>query len=240
MVTGPMDGEAQSLTGAGATFPQVLYTTWFSDYATLTGVEINYQGIGSGGGIRSITDQTVDFGASDGPMTDDQMTAAEATCGAPILHIATALGGVVPTYNIPEIRISGEPLKFTPETLSGIYLNEITNWSDEKLVADNPQLEGVDQPIAVIHRSDGSGTTNIFTSYLSSVSETWATNVGSGTSVDWPTGIGQKGNAGIAGAIAGVPYSIGYVELAYAQQNSLPIASIENAAGNYVQADAKP
>ncbi len=239
LVTGPMDGEAQSLTGAGATFPQVLYTTWFSDYATLTGVEINYQGIGSGGGIRSITDQTVDFGASDGPMTDDQLATAEETCGAPILHIATALGGVVPTYNVPELADSGEVLKFTPETLSGIFLNEITNWSDEALVADNPQLEGVDQPIAVIHRSDGSGTTNIFTSYLSAVSEEWATNVGAGTSVNWPTGIGQKGNAGIAGAIAGVPYSLGYVELAYAEQNGLPVAAIQNQDGAFVQANAE-
>ena len=134
VVTGPMDGEAQSLTGAGATFPQVLYTTWFSDYATLTGVEINYQGIGSGGGIRSITDQTVDFGASDGPMNQDQLDAAAATCGGQILHIAMALGGVVPTYNIPELADSGDVLKFTPDTLAGIFLGEITNWSDEALV----------------------------------------------------------------------------------------------------------
>lgn len=237
MVTGPMEGEAQSLTGAGATFPQVLYTTWFSDYATLTGVEINYQGIGSGGGIRSITDQTVDFGASDGPMSDEQLAAAKETCGGDILHIATALGGVVPTYNIPELQASGTVLNFTPETLSAIFLGEITEWNDEKLVADNPALADIKQPIAVIHRSDGSGTTNIFTSYLSAVNETWANNVGAGTSVNWPTGIGQKGNAGIAGAIAGVPYSLGYVELAYAQQNDLPVAALQNQDGNFVQAN---
>ena len=142
MVAGPMEGEAQALTGAGATFPQVLYTTWFSDYAALTGVEINYQGIGSGGGIKAVTDQTVDFGASDGPMTDDQVAAAEATCGAPVLHIATALGGVVPTYNVPELDAAGETLKLTPDTLAGIYLGDITNWKDEKLVADNPTLGG--------------------------------------------------------------------------------------------------
>ncbi len=236
LVTGPMDGEAQSLTGAGATFPQVLYTTWFSDYATLTGVEINYQGIGSGGGIKAITDQTADFGASDGPMTDDQMAAANATCGADILHIATALGGVVVTYNIPELQDGGDVLKFTPDTLAAIFLGDIATWSDPLLVADNPQLEGIDQPIAVVHRSDGSGTTNIFTSYLKAVSDTWATEVGSGTSVKWPTGIGQKGNAGIAGAIAGVPYALGYVELAYAEQNGLPESLMQNQAGNFIGA----
>ncbi|MFN8563599.1 MAG: phosphate ABC transporter substrate-binding protein PstS [Anaerolineae bacterium] len=236
LVTGPLEGEATDLTGAGATFPAVLYTAWFSDYATLTGVQVNYQAIGSGGGIKAITDQTADFGASDGPMTDDQLAAAQATCGADILHIATALGGVVVTYNIPELQDSGEVLKFTPDTLAGIFLGEITNWKDEKLVADNPQLAEIDQPIAVVHRSDGSGTTNIFTSYLKSVSETWATNVGSGTSVKWPTGIGQKGNAGIAGAIAGVPYALGYVELAYAEQNGLPESLIQNSAGNFVGA----
>ena len=142
LVTGPMEGEAQSLTGAGATFPQVLYTTWFSDYATLTGVEVNYQGIGSGGGIKAITDQTADFGASDGPMTDDQLAAAKETCGADILHIATALGGVVVTYNIPELQDSGDVLKFTPDTLRRRFSwVEITTWNDPALVADNPQLE---------------------------------------------------------------------------------------------------
>src|SRR5664279_634526 len=236
MVTGPMSGEAQALTGAGATFPQVLYTTWFSDYATLTGVQINYQAIGSGGGIKAITDQTVDFGASDGPMTDDQQTAAQVKCGAPILHIATALGGEVPTYNVPELAAAGATLKLTPDTLAGIYLGEINTWNDPKLVADNPALANVAQPIAVIHRSDGSGTTNIFTSYLSAVNDTWNTNVGHANSVKWPTGIGQKGNAGIAGALTGVPYSIGYVELAFAQQNGLPITLLQNKAGNFVQA----
>jgi phosphate transport system substrate-binding protein len=233
LVTGPMDGEATSLNAAGATFPQVLYTTWFSDYAKLTNVQINYQGIGSGGGIKGVTDGTLDFGASDAPMNDDQLKAAEATCGGNILHIATALGGVVVTYNIPELASGGEPLKFTPETLSAIFMGSINNWKDEKLVADNPQLANVDQPISVVHRSDGSGTSNIFTSYLSAVSEDWKTNVGAGTAVNWPTGIGQKGNAGIAGAIKGVPYALGYVELAYATQNQLPVAVIKNKAGNF-------
>lgn len=236
LITGPLEGEAQSLNGAGATFPQVLYTTWFSDYAKLTNVQINYQGIGSGGGIKGVTDGTLDFGASDAPMTDDQLKAAEATCGGNVLHIATALGGVVVTYNIPELASGTDAVKLTPDTLAGIYAGTITNWKDEKLVADNPQLAEIDQPIAVIHRSDGSGTSNIFTSYLKAVNTDWATNVGSGTSVNWPTGIGQKGNAGIAGVIKSVPYSIGYVELSYAQQNQLPVAVIQNAAGNFAEA----
>lgn len=238
-VTGPLDGEAQSLNGAGATFPQPLYTTWFADYATLTGVQVNYQGIGSGGGIKSITDQTVDFGASDAPMTDDQMAAAKKTCGADILHIPMTLGGVVMTYNIPELAGTDNIIKFTPDTLAGIFLGDITTWNDDKLVADNPELKDINQPISVVHRSDGSGTTNIVTTYLSVVSDTWNTNVGHGTSVKWPTGIGQKGNPGVAGAIASVPYAMGYVELAYAQQNNLPISFLQNKAGKFVQPTAE-
>jgi len=234
MITGPMDGEAQSLNGAGSTFAQVLYSTWFSEYAKLTNVQINYQAIGSGGGIKGITDATLDFGATDGAMTDEQLDAAKANCGGTILHIATALGGLAVTYNIPELAGGTDALKFTPETLSAIYLGTITNWKDEKLVADNPQLANVDQPIAVVHRSDGSGTTNIFTSYLTAVSDDWSKNVGAANSVNWPTGIGQKGNAGVSGAVKGVPYSLGYVELAFAQQNSLPIALIKNQAGTFL------
>ena len=239
LVTGPMSGEAQALTGAGATFPQPLYTTWFADYATLTGVQINYQGIGSGGGIKGITNQTVDFGASDAPMNDDQMAAAKATCGADILHIPMTLGGVAFTYNIPELVSSNTPVKLTAETLSGIFLGDINTWNDPKLVADNPGLTDVAQPISLIHRSDSSGTSNIVTTYLAAVNDTWKTNVGAGTAVKWPTGIGQKGSAGIAGAIAGVPYAIGYVELAYAQQNNLPIAELQNKAGNFVAPSAE-
>lgn len=235
----PVEGEAQALTGAGATFPQALYTTWFDFIAGCTGVEINYQAIGSGGGIKAITDGTTEFGASDGPMTDDQMTAAAVTCGGPVLHIAMALGGEVPTYNIPELKAAGVTLKLTPPMLAGIFLGEIQVWNDDKLVADNPNLKDVAQPIAVIHRSDGSGTTNIFTSYLSAISETWAMNVGHGNSVKWPTGIGQKGNAGVAGALVAVPYSIGYVELAFATQNDLPITFLQNKAGSWVQANTE-
>ncbi len=235
MVTGPMDGEATSLNGAGATFPAPLYTSWFADYANLTGVQINYQAIGSGGGIQGITQQTVDFGASDSPLTDDQVTAAQATCGAPVLHIAMTMGGEAITYNIPELAGTDTLLKFTPDTLAGIFLGDISTWNDPALVADNPELTDIAQPVSVVHRSDGSGTTSIFTHYLSAVSDTWNTNVGAGTSVRWPTGIGQKGNSGVAGAIAGVPYAIGYVELAYAQQNSLPIAFLQNKAGSFLQ-----
>ncbi len=239
LVTGPLSGEATSLTGAGATFPQVLYTTWFSDYARLTGVEINYQGIGSGGGIKGITDGTIDFGASDAPMTDEQLMAADAQCGGPAVHIATAIGGVAVTYNLPELAGSSTLVRLTPDTLAGIYLGAIIDWNDDRLLADNPDLANIDQPIAVVHRSDSSGTSNIFTSYLTAVSPDWASRVGAGTAVNWPTGIGQKGNAGIAGIIASVPYAIGYVELAYAEQSHLPIARLQNKAGKWVDASAE-
>lgn len=232
-ITGPADGEAKKLNGAGATFPAVLYSKWFSEYAKLTGVEINYQSIGSGGGIKSISDQTVDFGASDGPMTDDQLKAAK---GGPILHIPAALGGVVPTYNLPEVK---DVLKFTPDTLAGIYHGDILKWNDEKLVADNPQLKDIDKFIVVVHRSDGSGTTNIWTSYLSAVNETWAKEVGAANSVKWPVGLGGKGNEGVAGNVKQTPYSIGYVEQAYAVQNNLPVGLVKNKAGKFILADEK-
>jgi phosphate transport system substrate-binding protein len=232
-ITGPADGEAKKLNGAGATFPAVLYSKWFSEYAKLTGVEINYQSIGSGGGIKSISDQTVDFGASDGPMTDEQLKAAK---GGPILHIPAALGGVVPTYNLPEVK---DVLKFTPDTLAGIYHGDILKWNDEKLVADNPQLKDIDKFIVVVHRSDGSGTTNIWTSYLSAVNETWAKEVGAANSVKWPVGLGGKGNEGVAGNVKQTPYSIGYVEQAYAVQNNLPVGLVKNKAGKFILADEK-
>jgi phosphate transport system substrate-binding protein len=232
-ITGPADGEARKLNGAGATFPAVLYSKWFSEYAKLTGVEINYQSIGSGGGIKSISDQTVDFGASDGPMTDDQLKAAK---GGAILHIPAALGGVVPTYNLPEVK---DALKFTPDTLAGIYHGDILKWNDEKLVADNPQLKDIDKFIVVVHRSDGSGTTNIWTSYLAAVNETWAKEVGAANSVKWPVGLGGKGNEGVAGNVKQTPYSLGYVEQAYAVQNNLPVGLVKNKAGKFILADEK-
>lgn len=232
LVTGPAEGEAQSLNGAGATFPAVLYTRWVAEYQALTGVSINYQAIGSGGGIRSITDMTVDFGATDGPMTDDQLAAAPGN----IFHIPTALGAVVPVYNIPELPLGSEPLRFTPETLAGIYLGQIFMWNDPLLVADNPQLAGVERYIIVVRRSDGSGTTNIWTSYLAAVSQEWADTVGAANSVAWPVGIGGQGNSGVAGVVSQTPDSLGYVELAYAQQNGLTFGSVRNSAGNDITA----
>lgn len=226
-ISGPIDGEAKSLQGAGATFPQVLYTKWFTEYEKITGVRVNYQGIGSGGGIKAITDGTVDFGASDGPMTDAQLEAV----GAPILHIPTTIGVVVPTYNVPG---SADGLKFTGETLAGIYLGEIAFWNDPKLVADNPGLQDAKKEIVVVHRSDGSGTSYVWTDYLSAVSASWRDNVGAATSVDWPTGLGAQGNPGVAGEIKQNPYSIGYVELVYAVQNKLGIGQVKNRAGNFI------
>ena len=235
-VTGPLADEAKSLTGAGATFPAVLYSKWFSEYAKLTKVQINYQAIGSGGGIKSISDMTVDFGATDGPMSDDQLKAAK---GGPIVHIPTALGGVVPTYNIPELASAKEALRFTPETLVGIYSGEILKWNDAKLLANNPSLAKIDKFIVVVHRSDGSGTTNIWTSYLASVSEAWAKETGAANSVKWPVGLGGKGNEGVAGNVKQTAYSIGYVELAYAKQNKLPVGLVKNKAGKFIQANDK-
>jgi phosphate transport system substrate-binding protein len=250
-ITGPLDSEAKELNGAGATFPKPLYDIWFaaegSAYNKLTGVKINYQAIGSGGGINGITDNSVDFGASDGPMNDDQLKKA-ADNGGPVLHIPMTLGGVALTYNIPEI--GSTVLKFTPETLSLIYFGDsaqtsaafgsnadfkpLIKWNDPRLVADNPDLANVDKFITVVHRADSSGTTNIFTSYLSAVSPEWKDQVGGANSVEWPTGIGARGNAGIAGNIKQTPYTIGYVEYGYAIANALPVSEIKNQAGNFV------
>lgn len=229
-ITGPFDGEAQQLNGAGASFPAVLYSRYFFEYEQVTGVQVNYQSIGSGGGIRSIIDRTVDFGATDGPMNEEQL----ADAGAPIFHIPMALGAVVATYNIPDLDIE-DPLRFTPEMLAGIYLGEITKWNDPLLVEENPRLADIDRDILVVHRSDGSGTTFIFVDYLSAVSQTWADNVGVGTSVNWPVGLGGNGNEGVAGEVNQNPYSIGYVELIYALQNDLGVALIQNQDGNFIE-----
>jgi phosphate transport system substrate-binding protein len=227
-IGGPFEGEASALTGAGATFPAPLYQKWFSEYASLTGVNINYQAIGSGGGIKGIQDQTVDFGASDAPMTDEQLAAAR---GGQLFHIPTALGAIVPTYNVPEATTQ---INFTGDTLAGIYLGDIQTWNDPRLVADNPFLSGVDQPIVVVHRSDGSGTTFGFTDYLSKVSADWQSKVGKSTSVNWPVGLGASGNAGVAGEVQGDAYSIGYVELIYAVQNNLGYGTVLNSAGTFI------
>jgi phosphate transport system substrate-binding protein len=222
---------AQStLNGAGATFPYPIYSKWFSEYHKAhSDVQVNYQSIGSGGGIRQVLAGTVDFGASDGPMTDEQLGQAKVK----ILHVPTVLGAVVPAYNIP--GVTGE-VKFTPEALAGIFLGKITTWNDKALTAANPGINFPNQAIVVIHRSDGSGTSYIFTDYLSKVSADWKNGPGKGTSVKWPVGLGGKGNEGVAGMIRQMEGSIGYVELIYALQNKITYGSMKNPAGEFVKA----
>ncbi len=220
-------GETTTLLGAGATFPYPLYSKWFYIYHQITGVKVNYQAIGSGGGIRQLLNRAVDFGGTDAFMSDEELAQAPAR----ILHIPTALGAVVITYNLP-----GNPhLRFTPQVLADIFLGRITRWNDPRLVKINPEVKLPNMKIIVVHRSDGSGTTNIFTDYLSKVSKEWSKRVGQGKSVKWPVGLGGKGNAGVAGLITQIPGSIGYVELAYAEQNHLPVSAIKNRAGNFVR-----
>src|SRR5579859_1732077 len=229
-ITGPSAGEAKALNAAGATFPAPLYQKWFDEYAKITQVQVNYQAIGSGGGIKGIQDQTIDFGASDAPMTDEQLGAAK---GGPIYHIPSALGAIVMTYNIPEVNAK---LKFTGATIAGIFLGDISKWNDPKLVADNPELAQVNQDIVTVHRSDGSGTTFGFTDYLSTVSPDWKSKVGSATSVNWPVGLGGSGNPGVAGEVQQNPYSVGYVELIYALGNKLSYGMVKNKAGQWIDA----
>jgi phosphate transport system substrate-binding protein len=226
---------ALSLTGAGATFPYPMYSKWFNEYHKKDpNIEINYQSIGSGGGIRQVTEGTVDFGASDGPMTDEQLKAYQDKHGFPVLHFPTVLGGVVPTYNIP--GVSAE-LKFTPEALAGIYLGKITKWNDPAITGPNPGVSLPDNDIVVIHRSDGSGTSYIWTDYLSRVSSEWKDKVGKSTSVNWPVGLGGKGNEGVSGLVKQTPNSVGYVELIYAIQNTMPYGSVKNSSGVFIRAD---
>jgi phosphate transport system substrate-binding protein len=225
-VKGPCVGEAQGLTASGATFPAVIYTKWVDEYYRLAGVQVNYQAIGSGGGIKAITEKSVDFAGSDVSLTDQQLTDAKQT----ILQIPTVMGAVVPTYNVQGVS----KLALTPETLSGIYLGTIRKWSDPKLAADNPGATFPDANIAVVFRSDGSGTTGVFTDYLSKISPDWKSKVGTGTSVSFPLGVGAKGNDGVAGAVKSTPNSIGYVELIYAIQQKLGTATLRNAAGKLI------
>ena len=226
----PVLGETTQLNGAGATFPYPMYSKWFSEYNKLhPDVQINYQSIGSGGGIRQVLNATVEFGASDGPMTDDQLSQSKVK----ILHIPTVLGADVPAYNVPGV---GTDLKFTPEALAGIFLGKISSWNDPAIAKANPGVNLPNQPIIVIHRSDGSGTTYIWTDYLSKVSKEWDSQVGKGTSVKWPVGLGGKGNEGVAGQVRQLTGSIGYVELIYAVQNNISYGSVKNAAGNFVKA----
>jgi phosphate transport system substrate-binding protein len=218
-----------SLTGAGATFPNPIYTKWFDAYNKKTGVQINYQSIGSGGGIRQFTVGTVDFGASDGPMNDDQMQAV----GGKVLHVPTVLGAVVLTYNLP--GIGNTRLRFDGPTIAGIFQGKITKWNDGALAALNPGVKLPDSDIIVVHRSDGSGTSYIFTDFLSKVSPNWKQNVGKATSVNWPTGLGGKGNEGVTQQVKQTEGSLGYVELIYALSNGLPYADVKNPAGKFVE-----
>ena len=216
------------INGAGATFPYPIYSKWFSEYAKVDkSVKFNYQSIGSGGGIKQITAQTVDFGASDKFLTDEELKAAPGK----LIHIPTVMGAVVVTYNVPGVPTG---LKLTAEDVSGIYLGEITMWNDPKIANDNPGVMLPAKPIIVVHRSDGSGTTAIFTDYLSNVSPGWKAKVGMGASVKWPTGLGGKGNEGVAGQVKSTNYTIGYVELAYAFENKLPFATLKNRDGHFV------
>jgi len=221
-----------TLTGAGATFPAPLYTKWFDVYARETGVRINYQSIGSGGGIRQFTEGTVDFGATDGPMTDEQIAAVNGK----VLHLPTVLGAVSVTYNLPGV---GTELAFDGRVLADIFLGRITRWSDQRIGALNPNVPLPTDDIVVVRRSDGSGTTYIFTDYLSKASAEWSRRVGKGTSVNWPVGLGGKGNEGVTQQIKQSPGTIGYVELIYALSNKLPSAKILNAAGTLVQPTLK-
>ena len=221
------------INGAGATFPYPLYSKWFSEYAKVDpSVKFNYQSIGSGGGIKQVTAGTVDFGASDKFLSDAELKAAPGK----LLHIPTVIGAVVITYNVPGVA---KGLKLSSEDVAEIFLGKITKWDDPKIAGDNPGVKLPSKPIIVVHRSDGSGTTSIFTDYLSGVSQEWSKKVGKGASVKWPVGLGGKGNEGVAGQIKTTSYSIGYVELAYAVENKLPYATLKNKSGAFVEPSIK-
>ncbi len=219
----------KQLLGAGSTFGYPIYSKMFSDYsAANAGIQTNYQSIGSGGGIKQLMSKTVDFGASDAFLSDDDMSKAP----APVVEFPTCIGADVVSYNLP-----GNPeLKFTPDIIAGIFLGTITKWNDAKITAENPDAKLPDMDITVAHRSDGSGTTFVFTDYLSKVSADWKSKVGMGKSVNWPVGNGGKGNEGVAGVIKQTPGAVGYIELTYALQNSMSFAQVKNAAGNFVKA----
>src|ERR1700722_14887163 len=230
LVVMSVSARAQSINAAGATFPYPIYSKWFDEYHKLHPmVQINYQSIGSGGGIRQLTDKTVDFGASDGPMTDDQLKQA----GGKILHFPTVLGAPVPPYNIPGVTAE---VKFTPEALAGIFLGKITKWNDPAIASANPGVKLPKDDIVVVHRSDGSGTTYIWAGFLSKARSDWKAKVGTNTSVNWPVGLGGKGNEGVAGLVKQTPDSMGYVELIYAIQNNMPYGDVKNSSGAFIKA----
>ncbi|HJU73145.1 MAG TPA: phosphate ABC transporter substrate-binding protein PstS [Gemmatimonadaceae bacterium] len=232
--SGKMDSAAgatssANLTGAGATFPYPIYAKWISDYEAKTGVEINYQSIGSGGGVRQFQEQTVDFGATDAPMSDEEIGKAK---GGAVLHFPTVLGADVVTYNLPGVSQS---LRLTGDVIADIFLGKVQKWNDPRIASLNAGVRLPNQDILVVHRSDGSGTTFIWTDYLATVSQAWASGPGKGKEVQWPVGLGGKGNEGVAGQVKQTPGAVGYVELAYAHQNNLPVAHVRNAAGNFVE-----
>ena len=231
---GVLWADALSINGAGATFPNPIYTKWFDEYHKKNpNIQINYQSIGSGGGIKQVTEGTVDFGASDGPMNDEQLKAYQDKHGSPILHFPTVLGAVVPTYNIPGVNAT---LNFTGEALAAIYLGKVTKWNDPLIGDVNKGIKLPAEDIVVVHRADGSGTSYCFTDYLSKVSEEWKTKVGKGTSPNWPVGLGGKGNEGVTGTVKNTPNSIGYVELIYAEANKIPYGNVKNADGVFMKA----
>ncbi len=222
------NAQATDLTGAGSSFAYPIYSKWASMYAEKTGVHVNYQSIGSSGGIRQLSDQIVDFGATDGPMTDEQIAKAK---GGPVLHFPTVLGGVAVTYNLPGVK---QPLKLTGDAIAGIFMGDITKWNDPRIARLNPGVKLPATDVAVVHRADGSGTTFIFSDYLSAVSPSWLAKVGRGQSLSWPVGLGGKGSEGVTGQVKQLPGAVGYVELSYAKKNNLPVALIRNSAGNWV------
>jgi phosphate transport system substrate-binding protein len=227
MVTAGFAG-AQNINAAGATFPYPIYNKWFTEYNQLhPSVKINYQSIGSGGGIKQVSEGTVDFGASDGPMSDQQLAEAKVK----LMHVPTVLGAVVPIYNLPGVN---KPLNFSGDVIADIYLGKISKWNDPRIAKDNPGVNLPNHQILPVYRSDGSGTTFIFTDYLSKVSPEWVSKVGKGTSVKWPAGVGSKGSEGVAGMVRQSPNSFGYVELLYALQNKMEYGAVKNAAGRFV------
>ncbi|MBZ5675266.1 MAG: phosphate ABC transporter substrate-binding protein PstS [Acidobacteriia bacterium] len=234
LTVGTASAQQVLINAAGATFPYPMYSKWFDEYhKKFPTVQINYQSIGSGGGIQQVTAGTVDFGASDGPMNDMQLKDFQDKRGSAILHFPTVMGAVVPTYNIPGVTGS---LNFTPEALAGIFLGKITKWDDPELTKANPGIKLPSNNIVVVHRSDGSGTTYVWVDYLSKISKEWETKVGKATSVNWPVGLGGKGNEGVSGSIQQTANSVGYVELIYAVQNKMTYGNVKNASGEFIQA----
>ena len=233
LVSVTASAEPTKLTGAGATFPFPIYSKWFDTYsAEKKDVQINYQSVGSGAGITRFLDKTIDFGGTDAPMSDEEITKA----GQPVFHIPTVLGAVVVTYNLAEVT---QPLQLTSEVLAGIYLGKIKKWDDAAIKKINPKAALPSKDILVAYRSDGSGTTGVFTDYLAKVSPEWKSSVGQGKSVKWPVGIGGKGNEGVTGVVKGTPGAIGYVELIYAKQNALPVSFLKNKSGSFVEPSPK-